>query len=504
MNRALALVPLMLAGLIVGCGQTALIERPQSVTYQGPITITKGGTYSGNWQSLDPDVSAVEIQTEAPVIIENSNIRSMGKLIHAPGNNSKITVRNTRAVGLNPNRRGQIQDRFIATHNSDWLIVEHNDLEGSLGIHVNAYAGNRDGTQTIKVRYNRVRNLMGQASDGQGGYLPGNTLHVDMDFANLVQLYDVRDVPGIEIAWNEVINEPRKSRVEDTINFCRSGGRTDSWAEVHDNYIQGGYAFDPSDTSYTGAGINTGDCADGTPFGFVRTHDNQVVSFASGGTGSPPGYKYDTFHNRVVSAGVLADGTPLHGIGLSVWDPSGNSKGLYSNYPVHDNVVGVVRNEGPGGHVYRCDGWWPEESKVEDGSDVWCKSGWFNNESLPDPITLETEKAEWPRWQQKLAAGNVTLGPIQSSSAVVTVYADPNLKGVSQRFGVGTYNSSNLNVVGNDLISSLSVPNGLQVRACQSDGGQGVCRTYPAGDHGWPGDDLNDQISYLEVTESKP
>jgi len=197
--------------------------------------------------------------------------------------------------------------------------------------------------------------------------------------------------------------------VEDVINFCRSGGASQSWAEVHNNYIQGGYAYDPADKTYTGTGINTGDCFDGTRFGYVRVHDNQMVSFASGGTGSPPGPDYDVFDNRVVSSGTLADGTLLpRGIGLTVWDPTGNSKGKYTDRPVHDNVVGVMHLGAEG--LYRCDGWWPEESKVADGSDVWCKSGWFQNAALPDPITLETERAEWVRWQQKLASSRVTIG----------------------------------------------------------------------------------------------
>ena len=417
---------LLLAGAFTACEQTPskpttsssvdastdLLEAQgaRPVTYQGPITITKGGTYSGNWQSLDPKVPAVTIKTDEPVTIENSNIRSRGRVIDAPWNHTKITVRTTRARGLNPGQSGKTQGRFIQTANNDSLIVEHNDLEGTMGIQVNTYAGNRDGQQTIRVRYNRVRNLMGQASDGVGGYRSGNVHPTDFEFANFVQLYEVRDVPGLEIAWNEVVNEPRKSRVEDTINFCRSGGRFDAWARVHDNYIQGGYAFDPA-AQYNGAAINTGDCADGTRFGFVKAFDNQVVAYQSGGIGSSAGHDQDIYHNRVVSSGRLADGTPFSSIGLTIWNVSGEkAAGLFENNTAHDNVVGVMRNANPDGSSYRCDGWWPEESKLTDGSDVWCKSGWFQNAALPDPITLETERAEWVRWQQKLASSRVSVG----------------------------------------------------------------------------------------------
>jgi hypothetical protein len=505
MRRAMIGVGLLLTGGLVGCGPSPgtapgtvqTLSAVSSVIYQGPVIIEKGGTYSGNWESLDPDVPAVTIKTGEPVIIERSNIRARGRLINVPWNNSNVTVRNNRAVGLNPEVRGRAQGRFIQTYNSSSLIVEHNDVTGTLGIHFNTYRGNRDGIQTVRVRYNRVRNLMGQASDGHGGYLSGNTLGQTLEFANLVQLYEVKDVPGIEIAWNEVINEPRKSRVEDTINFCRSGGRSESWAEVHDNYLQGGYAYDPADLSFTGAGINAGDCADGTRFGFVRVHDNQVVGFASGGIGTNAGHDHDVFGNRVVSAGMLAGGTRYPAIGVSVWDVGAQGKALFYGNRTHDNVVGVMRLDGP--YFYRCDGWWPEESKTVDGGDVWCKSGFFSNVSLPDPITVDTERAEFTRWQAKLRASGVTLGPVGAAGLAVTVYADPNLTGAAQRFGVGTFESRDLNVVGNDRISSLSVPAGLTLRACQHDGGAGLCRSYPAGEYGWPGDDLNDQISHLEV-----
>ena len=388
----------------------------QALVYQPPITISRGGTYVGNWQSLDPDVPAVEIRTDEPVTIERSNIRGRGRLINVPWNHSKVTVRNTRATGLNPNRPGVTQGRFIQTYNGDSLTVEHNDLSGSLGIHVNTYAGNRDGVQTIRVRYNKVRNLMAQASDGAGGYLTGNARPADWDFGNFVQLYEVRDVPGIEIAWNQVINEPRKSRVEDTINFCRSGGREDGPAQVHDNYIQGGFPYDPA-ADFTGTGINTGDCAekqdsgaDGTLYGFVRAHDNQVVGYASGGIGSTAGHDQDIFNNRVVSASVLDDGTRFAAIGLTVWDAAGLGRKVFFNNAAHDNVVGVMRLDGP--YFYRCDGWWPEQSKVPDGSDVWCKSGWYGNTALQGPVTRSTEQAEYALWKRKLAANTVTLGPV--------------------------------------------------------------------------------------------
>ncbi|MBB5365514.1 NPCBM/NEW2 domain-containing protein, partial [Deinococcus humi] len=75
-----------------------------NVKYSGPLVITKGGTYRGNWQSLDPKVPAVYVKTSEPVIIEGSNLRGRGELIR--GWFMNLTVRNSNGYGMNPNVYG--------------------------------------------------------------------------------------------------------------------------------------------------------------------------------------------------------------------------------------------------------------------------------------------------------------------------------------------------------------------------------------------------------------
>ena len=43
--------------------------RARNIPFRDPDI--SGGTYSGNWQRLDPAIPAVDIKTSAPVIIEN-------------------------------------------------------------------------------------------------------------------------------------------------------------------------------------------------------------------------------------------------------------------------------------------------------------------------------------------------------------------------------------------------------------------------------------------------
>ena len=85
-------------------------SNPGTINYSGPITITKGGTYSGNWESTNTS-AAVTINTREPVTIQNSNIRSRGNLI--TGFNNTLTVRNTRGYNLNPNVAGKTAGRAV-------------------------------------------------------------------------------------------------------------------------------------------------------------------------------------------------------------------------------------------------------------------------------------------------------------------------------------------------------------------------------------------------------
>ena len=52
--------------------------------FSGPITITAGGTYSGNWMSTS-EAPTIRIETSEPVTIASSTVANLagGKLIEA-------------------------------------------------------------------------------------------------------------------------------------------------------------------------------------------------------------------------------------------------------------------------------------------------------------------------------------------------------------------------------------------------------------------------------------
>ena len=227
-------------------GQTAsatISSSIGSVQWSGPLTITKGGTYSGNWKSTDPHTPAVTVTTTAPVLIENSYLAGPSDLIAAPYYGNNITVKNVIGIGVNPNVLGQANGLFVNVISPSLLDVENCYFESVLfGVYVRGYGGNRDGTQTITILNNRGRNILGLESNGNNGYLAGET---NWQWAHAIQLSEINSVPGITIAWNEIINYPNQSLVNENINMYDSGGTSSSPAEFHDNYIQGAYAYNP-------------------------------------------------------------------------------------------------------------------------------------------------------------------------------------------------------------------------------------------------------------------
>lgn len=399
----------------------AIEAELESLAYSPPITITKGGTYTGNWQSLDPDVAAITINTTESVTIENCNLRSRGHFIQsAPLDHIKLTVRGCRAVGLNPNVAGKSVGRFVQLVKPDNVRIENNYLKNTGGIWIIQYAGNPALGHTIKVRYNRAVNIDGRHSDGNGGYLKGIK---DWNKVSFMAFNNQIGVPGMEVAWNEVINYPYQSTVEDVISGFMSGGTPESPLRIHDNYFQGAYGNDPLNpnppygdglpNAYSGAVIQIGDNYDNKDLGYVWAYRNQIVGNSGGAIGISGGHDHRVFNNRVVSSGALPNGQRwVWGGGLAVWDyykAIGRSNGeYYYNNRVYNNVTGVVMGYAADkdGVKQRGDTWFPDCAKNANGSDKCTGNTW-----LPDPITYATEQNEFKLWQEKVQKSGVKIGP---------------------------------------------------------------------------------------------
>ncbi|MFB9993298.1 NPCBM/NEW2 domain-containing protein [Deinococcus oregonensis] len=389
------------APTLQGCMPAATSSAEAQESFDGPLVITRGGTYSGHWESLDSSLPAVRIRTSEPVIIENSSIRGRGTLIQ--GFHTRLTVRNTRGISLNPEFAGRSPGRFVNLEEVYDVHLENNLLEGTGGIYIRQYRGDTAQGETIKVLRNLVKNIDGRQSDGNGGYSDKA-----FNWAQFVQLNDVTRIAGAEIAWNQVINEPGKSRVEDNINLFVSSGTPISPIKIHDNYIQGAYnALPATDAKFSGGGILIGDgkVSDPTKNGYAHVYRNQVVSTTNYGIAIAGGMGSVLENNRVLSSGRLPDGSPVpaQNVGMYLWDAQGASTlspSTFGNNIVRFNTIGWTRVRGGvvDGNAY----WWP--AKGLNGSAT------ISTTVLGTSVTLETERQEFLRWQDKLAQEGVRIG----------------------------------------------------------------------------------------------
>ncbi|OLV15597.1 NPCBM/NEW2 domain-containing protein [Deinococcus marmoris] len=368
-----------------------------NVNYSGPFVITKGGTYRGNWESMNPNVPAVLIQTSEPVVIEGSNLRGRGELIR--GWKVNLTVRNSNGYGMNPNVYGGHAGRFIAAEEVYNLRVENNYMEGTSGIYVNLFYGKGDG-QTIKILRNKAKNIDGRLSDGNGGYNGGRY------YVQFAQIAKVQNVPGMEIAWNQVINEPGLSSLEENINLYSTSGTAGSRMQIHDNYIQGAFAIKAAtDGAYSGGGIMLGDGPVGNlgeAGGYVDVYNNQIVSTSNQGIGIAGGHDHNVFNNRILSSGRLPTGeiNKAQNVGIYVWDVmNGKGSNTWFNNTVHDNVIGWTR-------VNANNSTWLNNTWFAD-----CSNTCYNNASWSGAVTMDTEKQEFQMWQNKFRAAGMSMGP---------------------------------------------------------------------------------------------
>ncbi|WP_424949984.1 hypothetical protein [Deinococcus sp.] len=409
-------VRFLVASLLL-CAQAPSLARTgvasPALKFSAPIVITRGGVYRGNWQSLDPRVPAVTINTPQPVTIEDSNVQGRGDLIYSAFVKARVTVRRTRGVGLNPGRplsEHAYAGRFIHFEEFGSAVIDNNELTGTSGMYFRAFLGQPGAGDTVRIRKNRALNIDGRYSTGPDTFSPTQARLVQF-----VQFNNVRNLQGAEIAWNEVINQPGKSRPEEVINMYVSSGTAGSPILIHDNYIQGAYPAQPStDASYAGGGMNVADGSGKTldqANGFISAYHNVVVGTGNQGVAVSAGHDIQVYENRIMSSGYLPDGrtTAAQNVGLYAWDAAGDRKyGTFFNISVWGNLVGWST---PLKGQNSTNPWWfpdcPASWPQKDGSVL---KGCTGNRKVPGRVTQSMEAQEYALWKARVVAAGIVLG----------------------------------------------------------------------------------------------
>ncbi len=356
-------------------------------SYSGPIVITKGGTYTGNWESKNSNVPAVDIQTSEPVIIVNSNIRGAGYLIRSWSWPADLTVRNCNGYGITPTSYSGSKKprRFVTVNAFKNIVIENNYMESTAGIYLGtSYDGNGSPSQTIKIRYNKAKNIDGRVHNGFE-----RSQFVQFNFRNAVR--------HAEIAWNEVINEANKSMVEDNINMYNTRGTADSPIRIHNNYIQGAFPYPATKSEYSGGGIITdGDGNINICPAYITASENQLVGLGNYSMGIAGGNNIRYVNNRAITAAKYNDGKEYAMYTSGMWSKDYYRKNTTFANVIGNNVIGVVK--------------WRNPQNRNDIS-VAEHASFTSNTHLPNPITPDTERGEANLWAQKLQRNGIKLGP---------------------------------------------------------------------------------------------
>ena len=325
------------------------------------------------------------MSTGEPVEITGCRVESAGIHIKAFGG-TQLNIHHNHFAGLTPtgdHQRGRVLDDYRPRS----LVFRNNTVDHTGGLLVD----HADGRATrVVIRNNLFRNTDKRKADGTAGS------HRAAVLFNTVLPVDA------EIAWNEFRNAPGESFVEDNINLLNSGGTRARPILVHDNFIYGAYPVPLTSDAFSGSGITVE--GDPTHHTFddvsqhIKIYDNQVVSTCNAGINVNAGHDIDVQHNTIVSAGLYPDGSKggFFWAGGAVWNGSKVSTDVFKDITYKNNTFGYV-HEGMSKPF-------PNRQDVSEGVDL------AQNVSLPNPITLETERREEDRWKKKVADRGEVIG----------------------------------------------------------------------------------------------
>lgn len=389
-----------------------------AVQYSGPITITAGGTYTGNWRSDDPAIPAVKISTSQPVTIVNSNILAAGRGITQGAQNVNLTVRHSVLLGRHPGVADAWPGRNVSLENARNFVFEHNHVQAGGGVYLLKFTGNGTASETIKIRYNVFRNIEGRRSLAGGLWSTTSFIRYQA-----VQFNQIRGLANVEVAWNHVYNEPWYSRVEDNINIYLSSGTAVSPMRIHNNFIHGAYPANPVTQGFSGGGIIT-DGSDATVqtnnAAYVTIEDNQVVAASNYGVAIAAGYGNTLRRNRVIASGWLPDGQWIKSQNVGAYVRNLSSNPFFANNEAYDNVGGW-RLLQSGGSYYNNAFYLPNASFTANNVKV-----------SPDGAAAESNL-----WVNKLVAANIVPGPSNLVTYDLTPAADAGISAGSATTNYG-------------------------------------------------------------------
>ena len=204
-------------------------------------------------------------------------------------------------------------------------------------------------------------------------------------------------------------DSPSQSLVNENINMFDSGGTSSSPALIAPTTTsKEPTPTIPQWTAITGAASTTDGTASDTAqtaTAFNNIYNNQFIDTVNMGIEIGTGHDNAAYNNRVISAGLLPNGTQnsSQNVGLTLADVYGNiANGSMYNNNMYNNTVGwmcwAARCASTG---CRNDQWFPLNS-----------SYYGTNQSIwANPITLAMESTREQTWLAKISSNNMVVEP---------------------------------------------------------------------------------------------
>lgn len=315
---------------------------------------------------------------------------SQSNLIHIT-DHSRAKFVNCRFYGINGSRAVGVQNaRAIYSYAARHVQVEHCYFSNTAGCKLELWSNKATAADTVIFRYNRVENIRG----GTGS-----------DYRQFVQLQHIVERPGMVIQWNQVVNEPGKSRVEDNINLGESSGTVDSLLLVENNFVKGAYHAKPTDSGFTGTGM-TSDAGGSSVTAINQPHyilarKNIFVSTMNAAMNIAAGHHITYTDNDIVCSGKLPDGTNLSSANNAVAVFKGQSS--YTDEQFNNNRIEGNRIN------YRPRAFFANSAYVGPGSTSLVTGNTFND--YRTDATLADEQAAFDTlWLGRLTDNKIQVG----------------------------------------------------------------------------------------------
>ncbi|WP_052311799.1 MULTISPECIES: sigma-70 family RNA polymerase sigma factor [unclassified Actinoplanes] len=379
------------------------------IVYAGPLEITKGGTYRGNWASTNPDVAAVTIHTSEPVIIEQCHVRGPGTLIGAWSTDRatqismNVTVRNCTGEGLDPGLTGRARGFFFKAVWPHRVVITNNEFRHTRGIHI---TGDRKpgSMDELLISRNRAFDTDGRVTRGrcdpQHNPDPRTTKQGSCAgfFSATLGIIEPRH---FEISWNEIVNQPGQSDYSDIISVTGVAGTPARPALITDNYLRGAYAKDPT-LSNNGSMITCGDSSPGNTAEhasrYLTCRGNHCVSFSNICIAIAEGHHNLITGNRMISTGRLPDGRVINSHYTGFYIRNLYHETFFTANAATGNTTAVTYISPTGKPV-------PLAPVLTD-----CAPNACHDNTTQTPTTT-TENNEHQRWQQQAHTTGITTGP---------------------------------------------------------------------------------------------